>query len=346
MKFIDLRSDTVTKPSGEMLEFMLKAEVGDDVLGEDPTVRELEKLAACITEKEDALFCPSGTMANQIAIKVWTSSPGEMIVHEYSHVLLYEGGGPAFHSGLTAKTIKGGNGLFDDTAVESLINPDDIHFPPTQLIVVENSCNKGGGSVWPIENVKKIKDLSEKHGLKVHLDGARLFNACIAAGYSARDFCSYVDSVSICLSKGLGAPLGSVLCGNEQFIKSSRRIRKLFGGGMRQAGYMAACGIFALQNNIDRLEQDHKHAYELAETLQELKLADEIKSVQTNIILYRPSVESSIWINLLEKFSIGYTRMGEWFRWVTHLNITVEDIQDLKNRLNSIKNEISQKNFA
>ncbi len=260
---IDLRSDTVTKPTPEMLEAMFSAKVGDDVFGEDETINELEALGASIFGKEAAIFCPSGTMTNQIGIKVHTNPPGEVICDETSHVYMYEGGGIGFNAGLATKLLKGDRGRLTAQMIENAINPDDVHKPVSQLVSLENTSNRGGGSIYELSEIKKIKTLCIENGLKLHLDGARIFNALVEADYTAKDMGQQFDTISICLSKGLGAPVGSLLVGSATDIKQARRIRKLFGGGMRQAGYIAAAGIFALKNNVARLKDDHQRAREL-----------------------------------------------------------------------------------
>ncbi|MFB0926343.1 MAG: GntG family PLP-dependent aldolase, partial [Vicingaceae bacterium] len=264
---IDLRSDTVTLPTPEMKEAMFNAKVGDDVFEDDEAVNELEALGAEMFGTEAAIFCPSGTMTNQIGIKIHANSPGELICDELSHVYKYEGGGIGFNSGLATKLIKGTAGQITAAQIEAAINPDDIHFPETQLVSLENTCNKGGGTFYELDELKKIRSLCTEKGLKLHLDGARIFNALVEADYSAKDIGAQFDTISICLSKGLGAPVGSLLLVTKTDIKKARRIRKIFGGGMRQAGYLAAAGTYALQNNIERLKEDHKRAKDLGNAL-------------------------------------------------------------------------------
>ena len=283
---IDLRSDTFTKPSAHMLQVMMDAQVGDDVFGEDPSVNELEQYCANLFGMEAAMYCPTGTMANQIAIKCHTQPAEELICDKQSHVYIYEGGGIAFNSGVQVKPIAGLRGLLTASDIEACINPTDIHQPTTSLVCLENTHNKGGGSCYEFEEITKIKALTEKNQLKLHLDGARLFNALIATGQSEKDYGNTFDSISVCLSKGLGAPMGSILLGNHPFVKKARRIRKLMGGGMRQAGYMAAAGLFALHNNVLRLGQDHYHAKQIATQLTEKDFVGKILPVQTNIIIF------------------------------------------------------------
>jgi threonine aldolase len=283
---IDLRSDTFTKPSAAMLECMFNAEVGDDVFGEDPTVNELEAYCADLFGMEAALFCPSGTMTNQIAIKCHTLPGDEVICDKVSHVYIYEGGGIAFNSGAQVKTIDGICGLVTAEDVQACINPDDVHKANTSLVVLENTGNRGGGSCYEFEELIRIKKVCEAHGLKLHLDGARLFNALVATKQNEKQYGEVFDSISICLSKGLGTPLGSVLIGKADFIKKARRVRKVFGGGMRQAGYMAAAGLFALHNNVQRLANDHQHAKQIAHALLEKDFVGKMMPVETNIVIF------------------------------------------------------------
>jgi threonine aldolase len=283
---IDLRSDTFTKPSAAMLDCMFNAEVGDDVFGEDPTVNELEAYCASLFGMDAAIFCPSGTMTNQIAIKCHTQPGDEVICDKVSHVYIYEGGGIAFNSGAQVKTIDGIRGLITADDVTVCINPDDVHKANTSLVVLENTGNRGGGSCYEFDEILKIKKVCEAHNLKLHLDGARLFNALVAKQETPKQYGEVFDSISICLSKGLGTPIGSVLLGKADFIKKARRVRKVFGGGMRQAGYMAAAGLFALHNNIDRLANDHHHAKQIANALLEKDFVGKMMPVETNIVIF------------------------------------------------------------
>ncbi len=283
---IDLRSDTFTKPSAQMLQVMFEAHVGDDVFGEDPTVNELEKYCAALFGMEGALYCPTGTMTNQIAIKCHTQPGDEVICDKVSHVYIYEGGGIAFNSGVQVKNIDGIRGLVTSEDVEACINPDDVHKANTSLVCLENTGNRGGGSCYELDEIIKIKAVCDKHNLKLHLDGARLFNALVAKKQQPKEYGEVFDSISICLSKGLGAPIGSVLLGKADFIKKARRVRKVFGGGMRQAGYMAAAGLYALYNNVDRLAQDHHHAKQIAHELLEKDFVGKMMPVETNIIIF------------------------------------------------------------
>ncbi|MCP9752021.1 threonine aldolase [Ferruginibacter sp. HRS2-29] len=282
----DLRSDTFTKPSEAMLLAMMQAKVGDDVFGEDPTINELEDYARNMFGMEAALFCPSGTMTNQIGIKCHTRPGDEVICEASSHVYIYEGGGIASNSGSQVKAIQGDRGRITAPQVEESINPDDIHKAVSRLVVLENTANRGGGSIYKIIDIQDIKTICLKHDLKLHLDGARLFNALSQTGETTLQYGELFDSISICLSKGLGAPIGSLLLGDFEFIRQARRVRKVFGGGMRQAGYLAAAGLFALQNNIERLQVDHIHAKQVAEALLTKDFVGKMLPVETNIIIF------------------------------------------------------------
>lgn len=283
---IDLRSDTFTQPSPEMLAFMMKAKVGDDVFGEDPTVKELENITADFFGMEAGLFCPSGTMTNQIGIKCHTQPGDEVICDKNSHVFVYEAGGIAFNSGCQARTLDGQLGQITAAQILENINPDDVHRPVSCLVSLENTCNRGGGSCYELPDLHNIKEVCLKYNLKLHLDGARLFNALVEKQQSPKEFGYLFDSISICLSKGLGAPVGSVLLGNKDYILKARRIRKLFGGGMRQAGYLAAAGIFALRNNIELLHNDHVNAKLIAGELIRKNYIGRVLPVETNIIIF------------------------------------------------------------
>lgn len=282
----DFRSDTVTKPSKEMLEAMYAAQVGDDVFGEDPSINALEEKTANIFGMEAALFCPSGTMTNQIAIKVHTTPGDEVICNDLAHIYRYEGGGIASNSGASVRLISGDRGRITAKQIEGEINPDDVHFPVSSLVALENTSNKGGGSCYTSEELLKIHSLCNQHNLPLHLDGARLFNALVHKGQTAMQFGTWFDSISICLSKGLGAPVGSLLLGGADFIRQAKRVRKVFGGGMRQAGYLAAAGIFALDNNVERLIEDHNNAKTLAACLASLSWVGKVIEPETNIVIF------------------------------------------------------------
>lgn len=322
---IDLRSDTVTRPVPGMLTAMFNASVGDDVFGEDPTVIKLEEKVASMFSKEAGLFCPSGTMTNQIAVKVHTHPGEEIILHKLSHVYYYEGGGIMMNSGASVCLLEGNRGMISPEDVLSHINPDDIHRPPTVMVEVENTMNKGGGAVYNNDILAEISKICKENGLKFHLDGARIFNALAVTGQTPAECGMLFDSISICLSKGLGAPVGSVLIGSREFITKARRIRKVFGGGMRQAGYLAAAGIYALDNHIDRLREDHQKAKKLSEVLSTLSWVEEAYECQTNIVLFRvkePYRAIPIVKQLEEQglYGIDFDRMT--IRFVTHLDFS------------------------
>lgn len=322
---IDFRSDTVTRPSAAMLSFMLQSQLGDDVFMEDPTVNELEKEAADMFGMEAGLFCPSGTMTNQIAIKVHTHPGDEVICDKLSHIYQYEGGGIAFNSGCSVRLLEGNRGRVTAQQVLEAINPDDIHKPVSTLVSLENTANRGGGSCYEMDDLIAIKEVCKTNKLAFHLDGARLFNALVAKNQSAKQYGELFDSISICLSKGLGAPVGSVLLGSQSFIKKTRRIRKVLGGGMRQAGVIAGGALFALRNNIERLAQDHDHAKLLASELSKKDFVSQVLEVETNILIFelngrltaRQFVEKMKEENIL-CIDIAPTQV----RMVTHLDIT------------------------
>lgn len=283
---IDFRSDTVTRPTPAMLEAMRNAPVGDDVFGEDPSVNKLEALSAELFGMEAALFCPSGTMTNQIAIKCHTQPGDELICDKLSHIYQYEGGGIAFNSSASVRLVEGNRGRITADQVRESINPDDVHKPVTTLVSLENTANRGGGSCYNFSDIQSIKEVCLQNSLSLHLDGARLFNALVAKNETPAQYGEVFDSISVCLSKGLGAPVGSVLIGKKDFIKKARRIRKVFGGGMRQAGFIAAAGIFALEHNIERLAQDHANAQMIAKVLEEKDFIGTILPVETNIVIF------------------------------------------------------------
>lgn len=336
---IDLRSDTVTKPTPAMLHAMMNANVGDDVFEEDEEVKRLEEKAAQMFGHQAALFCPSGTMTNQIAIKVLTQPPGEVICDSGSHVYYYEGGGMAFNSGLSAKMIKGNRGRITAVDIEENMNPDNVHFPKTQLVVLENTCNRGGGSCYELTEMENISALCKSNKLKLHLDGARVFNAIVEKKYSSQRIGKLFDTISVCLSKGLGAPVGSVLISSAENIKQARRIRKVLGGGMRQAGYIAAAGLYALTNNVDRLKEDHLRAKQIEEILKSLAYVDEVLPVETNIIVFRlkESNTTEKFLALLASKNIkAFATAKQTIRFVTHLDFTDDMLEKLRNELSDI----------
>lgn len=334
---IDLRSDTVTQPTPEMLDAMFSAKVGDNVLEHDPTVRALELKAAEMFGMEDALFCPSGTMTNQIALNVHTVPGNEVICHKHAHIYNYEGGGAAFNSGLQIRTAGDDFGRINVDDIKPLINGwSDVHAAPTGLISMENTSNKGGGTCLSLDDLKAIGRLAEENGLPYHLDGARLFNALVKSGEKAEDYGKTFDSISICLSKGLGAPVGSLLLGSNDFITASNRVRKRFGGGMRQAGYLAAAGIYALDNNIERLGDDHKRALKLERALLQLEAVKSVKPVETNIVIFELNEgnDAKEWMSKLAEQGIQIIAMSATLlRMVTHLGINDNDVETVIDRL-------------
>lgn len=322
---INLVSDTVTKPSPGMLQAMWAAEVGDDVFREDPTANALEAKCAALFGHEAALFCPSGTMANQIALKVHTRPMDEVICDEMSHIFQYEVGGYAFHSGIGVNLLRGENGIINAGMVEAAVKPLQDWLPRSTLVVIENTCNKGGGSLYSLESIREIRKVCIRKGLKFHLDGARIFNALVETGDHPSSIGAELDSISICLSKGLGAPVGSVLIGNQPFIAEARRVRKAMGGGMRQIGYLAAAGIYALDHQVERLRDDHAHARLLAAALSEFHWVTNIRPVQTNILIFDlvSPLTPAVFLDFLKKKGIGATAFGpQTIRFVTHLDVT------------------------
>jgi threonine aldolase len=334
---IDLRSDTVTKPSAEMLEFMIAAQVGDDVFGEDPTVNELEKYAADLFGKEAALYCSSGTQTNQIAINVHVQPGGEVICHKESHIYKYEGGGIARNSGASARLIDGNRGRISAEEVKNWINPEnDVHFPLTQLVSIEDTANRGGGAIYNFQEIQNLRNLCNNLNLPLHLDGARVFNALIENNIDFKTYGSQFDSISICLSKGLGAPVGSLLLGSNAFIKKAHRVRKVLGGGMRQAGIIAAGGLYALRNNVERLKLDHENAKQLEKELNDCTWVESVIPVQTNIVvaILRDAQKRDVIVEKLKSKNILIMPFGPgMLRMVTHLNINQNDIDEVSSAL-------------
>jgi len=336
---IDLRSDTVTKPSKEMLDAMMSAQVGDDVFREDPTVNELEERLAKMFGKQKALFFPSGSMANQIAIKLHTNPGKEVICDKYAHIYNYEVGGVAFHSGATCKLIDGDRGMFTAAQVEEAINPSEYYYSQSSLVEVENTTNKGGGACWDFKEIEAIKQVCKTNNLGFHLDGARLWNAMVAKNESTLQYGNTFDTISVCLSKGLGCPVGSVLIGDEEIMKQSLSLRKLFGGNMRQVGYLAAAGLFALDHNIDRLADDHKKAKEIGALLSTLSIIKKVEAIETNIVIFElnDDVDEADFLNKLKEKNIHIIGMGSHkLRMVTHLDYTDQMHDKLLSELNSI----------
>ena len=323
---IDFRSDTVTKPGPEMLKAMMNSKVGDDVFGEDPSINELEKMSADMFGMESGLFCPSGTMTNQIAIKCHTQPGDEVICDENAHIYQYEGGGIAFNSSASVKLLYGDRGRISAEQVKAAINPDDNHKAHSSLVCLENTSNRGGGSCYDLEEVKKIRQVCVENDLQLHLDGARLWNAMVTKNEKPKQYGEIFNSISVCLSKGLGCPVGSVLIGKKDFIKKARRVRKVFGGGMRQAGFMAAAGIYALQNNIERLKQDHAHAKQIGDAIAKSSVAKTVLPIETNIIIFEtPSATAQALVDKLKDAQIlCYATAPNRIRFVVHLDITAE----------------------
>ncbi len=322
---IDFRSDTVTKPTEPMLKAIMTAEVGDDVFSDDPTVNRLEAYAAERFGKEAALFCPSGTMTNQIAIRVHTRPGDEVICDQLAHIYNYEGGGIAANSGCSVRLLQGDAGRFTADMVKQAIQADDPHYPHSRLVSVENTSNKGGGVTWKKSAIDAIRKVCDQHNLALHLDGARFYNALIAGSQSEEEAGKSFDSISICLSKGLGCPVGSLLLGSKDFIHQARRVRKLMGGGMRQAGYLAAAGIYALDQHIDRLAVDHQHAQRLAESLSDVLWVKGLLNVETNIVVAELAEghEQSKILEDLAKHRVLAVGFGPGrIRFVTHLGIS------------------------
>jgi threonine aldolase len=331
---IDFRSDTVTQPTPAMMDAIRNARVGDDVFGEDPSINELEQLSASMFGMEAGLFCPSGTMTNQIAIKCHTQPGDEVICDESAHVYQYEGGGIAFNSGASVKLLHGDRGRISAEQVKAAINPDDPHRAHTSLVCLENTSNRGGGSCYDFAEIKRIRNICTENKLTFHLDGARLWNALVAKNEMARQYGEVFDSISICLSKSLGCPVGSVLLGTKELIRKGRRIRKVFGGGMRQAGFLAAAGIYALQNNITRLAEDHRHAKQIADALSKKDFVKMVLPVETNIIIFelKDSITAPDLVNQLnEQGILGYAIAPDKVRLVVHLDISKEMVDQTIN---------------
>ncbi|MAU26107.1 MAG: threonine aldolase [Muricauda sp.] len=324
---INLISDTVTRPTEGMLTAMMNAKVGDDVFKNDPTVNALEEKVADMFEMEAALFFPSGTMANQTAIKLHTNPGDQLICDKFAHVYNYEGGGVSFNSGVSCKLVDGHRGMMTAEQVEAAINPPDFyHSPLTALVCIENTTNKGGGACWDFKELQRIKAVCEKHGLHYHLDGARIWNALIAKGESPKQYGQLFDTISVCLSKGLGCPVGSVLIGSKELVDKALRIRKILGGGMRQSGYLAAAGIYALDHHIERLADDHQKAKEIGGILKNLGFIKKVEPIETNIIIFelnQETISETEFLQRLAEQQISIIGMGQGkLRIVTHLDYT------------------------
>jgi threonine aldolase len=329
---INLISDTVTQPTPDMLKAMFQAKVGDDVFGADPTINELEEKVANLFGKEAALFCPSGTMTNQIAIKAHTRPLDEVICDKTSHIYQYEVGGYAFHSGVAINLLEGENGKLTAAQVKEAIKPHYDWLPRTRLVVLENTGNKAGGSIYTLPEIEPIKSVCQQHDLRLHLDGARLFNALVETKETPVEVGALFDTISLCLSKGLGAPVGSVLIGNRAFIAEARRVRKVMGGGMRQAGYLAAAGIYALDHHVDRLAEDNARARQLGDRLLELDYVAAVRPVQSNIVIFDLAGDrmADAYLENLKSRGVLASPFGpQTVRFVTHLDVTQEMIDEV-----------------
>ena len=331
---IDLRSDTVTKPSPAMREAMARAPVGDDVYGEDPTVNRLQEMAAGLLGKTAAIFVPSGTMANQLSIRAQTQPGQEVIVESTAHIVRYEQGAAAALSGVQLHWVRGERGLITADQIETAIRPKDPHTIPTALICLENTHNSGGGSIYPLAAIDAIRSVAQRHGIPMHLDGARLFNAVVATGIPAADYARHFETVSVCLSKGLGAPVGSLIATSDPaLLDKLRRFRRMYGGAMRQAGIVAAAGIHALEHNITRLKEDHSHATHLAQILHHIpSVSLNPTHVETNIIVFEVKENGRSPAQLVAELKQAGVLInaigGRRFRAVTHLDISAQDIEE------------------
>ena len=326
---VNLISDTVTRPSEGMLQAMLNAEVGDDVFKEDPTVNALEEYVADLFGKEAALFFPSGTMANQTGIKLHTRPGDQLICDKFAHIYNYEGGGVSFNSGVSCKLVDGDRGMMTAWQVEEAINPPDFyHSPRTSLVCIENTTNKGGGACWDFGELRAIREVCDRHGLKYHLDGARIWNALIAKKEKAADYGSLFDTISVCLSKGLGCPVGSLLTGSREDMENALRIRKILGGGMRQSGYLAAAGLYALKHQWERLEEDHIRAREIGSLLASKEYVSYVAPVETNIVIFELDTaltSANAMVSALSAKGIRLIGMGKGkLRLVTHRAYTAD----------------------
>ena len=337
---IDLISDTVTRPSEEMLSVMMNAKVGDDVFKADPTVNELQEKVTKMFGVEDALFFPSGTMANQAAIKLHTQPGDKMFCDKWAHVFNYEGGGAAFNAGVSSHLIDGERGMFSAEQLRYAVSGRaDIHVPYSRLVCIENTTNKGGGACWNFEELKKIKQICVDKDLAFHLDGARLFNALVAKNETPKQYGELFDTISICLSKGLGAPVGSILLGTKEHIAKALRIRKLFGGAMRQAGYLAAAAIYAVDNHVERLAEDHARAKRIGVVLESCSFIKKVEPIETNIVIFytEDTIDENDFVTKMAQKNIHFISMGDGkLRMVTHLDFTEEMLEKLIIELKSL----------
>ncbi len=329
--FIDLRSDTVTRPTPEMRKAMMEAQVGDDVFGEDPAINALQEKAAHLLGKEAAIFVASGTMGNQLSIKAHTQPGDEVIIEAGAHAMNFEGGAGAVLSSVQFSGIPGNRGVFDAEQVEAAIRVDDVHFPVSRLIIIENTHNRGGGSIFPLKNILRIREVADRRGLRMHMDGARLWNACVASGISPREYAAPFDSISVCLSKGLGCPAGSLVAGSRDFVKRVHRFRKLVGGGMRQIGFFGAAGIYALDHHIDRLEEDHRKAKRMAMELAKIRnVLIRPEEVETNLVFFdvSPSERTAqeVAAAVREKGVRVHPTSKTRIRCVAHLDVSFADV--------------------
>ncbi|MEO0472763.1 MAG: GntG family PLP-dependent aldolase [Bacteroidota bacterium] len=337
---VDFRSDTLTRPTKDMLAAMMAAPVGDDVYGEDPSINALEARLAQMFGFDSALFCPSGTMCNQIAIRISTQPQDQVICDRRSHIYLYEGGGIAANSLATVRLLDGPHGILSPEMVETAINPDDQHFPVSRLLALENTCNMGGGSIYQMGQISALTEIARSHDLRMHLDGARLFNAIVAADQDTSSYGQYFDTISICLSKGLGAPVGSVLLCDAADYPKARRVRKMMGGGMRQAGYLAAAGLYAIENHVARLKKDHQRAEALVLLLERLGWVKDTMPCESNIVGFLPDPTAGTYQDVIQKleaqgilasgFGTGYVRL------VTHLDIDDRGIEKTLSALSTL----------
>jgi threonine aldolase len=336
---IDLRSDTVTKPTPAMHEAMMAAEVGDDMFGEDPTVAALEEFAAKMFGYDAALYCTSGTMTNQIGIRLHCNLQDEVICHKYSHIYLYESGGIMANAGASVRLLEGDRGLITAADVKAAVQPDDIHAPTSRLVSLENTMNKGGGSCYEMEDIYAIRELCHEHGLALHLDGARLFNALVAKGQEPKSYGEVFDTISICLSKGLGAPVGSVLLGSHADIMRAKKIRKVMGGAWRQAGYIAAAGLYAMQNQVERLVEDHERAKQMAAVLEKQDYVEEVLPCETNILIFQLNQKytTQYFLEQLVEHDIHAFPFGpQLIRFVTHHDFTDDQLTETIKVLESL----------
>jgi len=341
---IDLRSDTVTQPTPEMRQAIAQAPVGDDVLGDDPTVNELEATVAALLGKEAAVYMPSGTMTNQVALRTHTEPGDEIILESQAHIYFYEAGAPAALSGAMCRLIEGDRGIFTAADLKAALRPHNDHYPLTKLVCLENTHNRGGGSIFPLKLIQDIAQVCHTHDLRLHLDGARFWNACVATGTTAADYAAPFDTVSVCFSKGLGAPVGSALVGSQDLMRRARRFRKMFGGGMRQAGIIAAGALYAVQHHRDRLADDHANAQRLAQGLQRIDgIGINLADVETNLVYFTTpeTIPAEQLASRLAERGVGILPTGTYkLRAVTHLMVSQIDIDEALNRIEAVMREL------